>query len=562
MIELKISKLKSQKQFLNIEICVPCNNESTILYTIPNWRPGRYETQNYAKNIRNFNVTNPQNQLLSFQKTTKNTWQINVDNAEFVNISYEYYAWQYDAGGSVVDDNLLYINFINCIGYFEHLQQVGYKLLLPYTHDDKIATSLIYSIENNQVVLLAQNFHELTDSPIIISPNIALASYQVQNTTFNIWLYSEKNDVHPTLLIPKFKLFTKQQFAVFNEFPFQEYHFLVLLLPYFYYHGVEHQSSTVMVMGPSMDFHKPAFELEVLGLASHELYHAWNALSIRPKELSPFNFDNETYFNTGFVIEGVTTFMGDYLLAQSKVIDLQTYIAELNGILTKEIDQEGWKNLSLADASMELWLDGYTKGIQHRKVSIYQRGCLIAFITDILLKQKGASLNALMQEFWTHFGKTKISYTANDYFDLIEKLGNAEISQLISKLVFERVNLLPILDLLLPSIGLKLNTYEPNLLQSWGIKSIIQAGKTIVDQTTSHTLAGEQLCIGDEIFAINNYLVEANLEKHLLNKETVVFHIIRNKKILNIELKPNPDLAILNHEFVIENEGLFGKYVG
>ena len=52
---------------------------------------------------------------------------------------------------------------------------------------------------------------------------------------------------------------------------------------------------------------------DLLGVCSHELYHTWNIKAIRPKEMLPYNYTKENYFRTGFVAEGVTTYMGDLM---------------------------------------------------------------------------------------------------------------------------------------------------------------------------------------------------------------------------------------------------------
>ena len=57
---------------------------------------------------------------------------------------------------------------------------------------------------------------------------------------------------------------------------------------------------------------------ELLGVSSHELYHTWNIKAIRPEEMYPYDYTKENYFKTGFVAEGVTTYMGDLMLHKAK----------------------------------------------------------------------------------------------------------------------------------------------------------------------------------------------------------------------------------------------------
>jgi len=49
---------------------------------------------------------------------------------------------------------------------------------------------------------------------------------------------------------------------------------------------------------------------ELIGVASHELFHCWNVKSIRPIEMMPYDYTKENYSASGYVYEGVTTYYG------------------------------------------------------------------------------------------------------------------------------------------------------------------------------------------------------------------------------------------------------------
>jgi predicted metalloprotease with PDZ domain len=86
---------------------------------LPAWRPGRYELQNFAKNIQAFEAFTKDGISLQTKKTTKDRWFVDAQgNSELV-LKYKYYADQTDAGGSYVDKSLLYVNPINCCVYVE-----------------------------------------------------------------------------------------------------------------------------------------------------------------------------------------------------------------------------------------------------------------------------------------------------------------------------------------------------------------------------------------------------------------------------------------------------------
>ena len=75
---------------------------------LPIWRPGRYQVQNFAKNIAT--VLSSQGLVV---KSDLSTWTLAVGELKPITLSYRYHADQPDAGGSWVDDSMVYINFVN-----------------------------------------------------------------------------------------------------------------------------------------------------------------------------------------------------------------------------------------------------------------------------------------------------------------------------------------------------------------------------------------------------------------------------------------------------------------
>ena len=114
----------------------------------------------------------------------------------------------------------------------------------------------------------------------------------------------------------------------------------------------------------------------LLHICSHELYHTWNIKAIRPVEMFPYDYTKENYFRTGYVAEGVTTYMGDLMLHKAKVTTWEEFKKTQNQNLERHLMNYGRMNLSVADSGFDSWLDGYKLGSPNRKVSIYADGAL------------------------------------------------------------------------------------------------------------------------------------------------------------------------------------------
>jgi predicted metalloprotease with PDZ domain len=408
-----LSYHQPQKHYIDIQVVIENIDTSAIEVQLPAWRPGRYEMANFAKNMTKLTASTLQGEKLEVIKLTKDRWNIFTKHSSTVTLNYSYYAQQMDAGSSWLDENQLYINFINCMVYVEGRLQEECFVRLHIPNDYEIACGLA---QVDKHILYAKNYYQLVDSPMIASHTLTHKTYQVASTTFHIWVQGETQFLDWPQIVSDFKKFSAVQIDMMGGFPCEHYHFLFHWLPYQHYHGVEHQNSTVITLGPSSQ--AATLYSEMLGISSHELFHTWNVIRIRPAEMLPYDFTRENYFTTGFVAEGVTTYYGDLFMARAGVFSLEAYFAELSQTLNRHFMSANQTSLSLLESSFDLWLDGYTAGAPGRKASIYHKGALAAFILDLELRQlthDASSLDDVMRHMWQHFGQKEKGYTLEDY---------------------------------------------------------------------------------------------------------------------------------------------------
>jgi predicted metalloprotease with PDZ domain len=411
-----ISVPEVDTHFIDVTYSISDNEQSEIEIQLPAWRPGRYELQNFAKNIQFIEAIAHTGKKLNIYKITKDRWRIETQGEKQLQIRYTYYAAVQNAGTSYVDDNYWYLNFINFCFYTEGRIQESCSVTLDLPQDYEIACGLEIIAPHT---LHATNFYELVDCPLLASNTLQHVQYAVKDMLFHVWI---QGNITPDWkrIIDNFTAFSKEQVAMMGEFPEKNYHFLNLILPTPYYHGVEHRNSTMVVLGP--DEATEELYSDLLGVSSHELFHAWNIIRIRPAELLPYDFTKENYFQTCFVAEGCTTYYGDLFLRRAAVFDDTMYLKELHVYMKRHFENHGKSHQSLLESSFDLWLDGYDKGIPNRKVSVYHKGALVALILDLHLRKVSNheySLDTVMQRLWQQFGKPFIGYTLQDYMDIV-----------------------------------------------------------------------------------------------------------------------------------------------
>ena len=508
---------------ITIKATFQASEVDTQIY-LPNWRPGRYQIQNFAKRIKNISAFSQEGKQLGIAKTSKSSWRI-ANQPGQITIVYEYYAFDMDAGNTWLDEEQLYINFVNCCIYTESSLTNKCRINFDLPDNYEIACGLEHTQAHEYT---APDYYRLVDSPMFASDSLRKITYAVNSYKFNLWIQGELPRTDEEL-IHDFKRFTTLQVDLMGGFPCPEYHFLFQCLPYKHYHGVEHRDSTVITIGPSSELSERDKYKDFLGVSSHELFHTWNVIRLRPKEMTPYDFQNENYHKTGFVTEGVTTYYGDLFLAQSGVFNTDEYFNELNIIFQKHF-AGGWENMSVAESSYDLWLDGYEAGIPDRKVSIYTAGALAAWVLDWMIRlqwRNKRSLIDVMRLMWTRHGANQSGYTYEDYQLAVEEtFGNMEVNNPVVKLAYENETLsfghyfdhqingkakhIDILKRLAPSFGLNIDQEYPESHEErvFGFKLI----EGIVVQIANGSPAYKQLSLKDKIVSINGRPIgEANL---------------------------------------------------
>ncbi|WP_192823049.1 M61 family metallopeptidase [Rufibacter sp. LB8] len=521
---------------------------------LPAWRPGRYELQNFAQKLQGFAVLDEDGSPLPFQKETKDRWRVQTQGNEKLEVRYNFYARQMDAGGSWLADDFLYVNPINCLLTADGFEHEPCTLEIEIPEDWQIACGLP---QPEPKTLQAENFDHLVDSPFIASATLQHQMYEEQGIPFHVWFQSECAPDWGQIL-PDFKAFTQEQLALFETFPVADYHFLNIILPYQHYHGVEHLNSTVITLGPSELLMSPGLYKELLGVSCHELFHTWNIKQIRPAEMLPYDFTKENYFRTGYVAEGVTTYYGDYLLARSGVFTAEQYFQELSTTIKRHAVDQGESNLSVADSSFDTWLDGYKSGVPDRKVSIYHKGCIAALVLDLEIRkatQNQKSLDHVMRRMWQDFGQKSVGYREADYQRLCEDVAGISLEDYFQEMIFGTVSfekwLVPALDY----VGCTLEKTPAVLIYESMYGFRLAPGSHGVSYVSPNSPAAAVLSVEDELVALNGRKLENNNLLSLLKNQTEVeFTLFRQKKLLTVILQPDGQIHLPQYK-VSKNPG-------
>jgi predicted metalloprotease with PDZ domain len=362
---------------------------------LPVWRPGRYERGDFGQYVRDM-AQKTDGGWTALPQTELHRWNcLKTDTA--VEVRFRFTAAQLNAGSTWADDALLYVNPVNCLPYHPDLAESSVEIHLPdVPHTWSLATALPHMADSDDgLYLSARGTQELMDSPWIAAPPSDLwhGEYEVDGHTFHVHVWGGRH-YDEAAFMEAHRKFTEAQMTVFGWLPVPQYHFLYLFPDFPARHGVEHEASTVIAWGPAdgltHDDGQPSPGMEeVIDIASHELVHTWNVKRLRPAEWMPYDFSQACPSRLGYVAEGVTTYLGDLFLLEAEVISMEGWLARFEKLLTRHLWNPGRLETSVADSSVQTWLDGYAVGVPHRRGNIYVEGAVLAFLCDVALNRAG-----------------------------------------------------------------------------------------------------------------------------------------------------------------------------
>ncbi len=563
MIHISLSTPHIHRKMVKVRVSFSHSEENQIVQ-LSSWRPGRYEMGNFAKNISHVQAFDSSNENIELRKIEKDKWCIACNSNEQITFEYFYCAAELNAGSTYVNSQMLYVNPVNCIPFLPGRTDEKYtvEILDSYAH---LSCGLPH--EGNK--LFAQNFDELADSPFVASRNIEVLSQEVNGVTFLANIFGITN-----LNFERFwndvRIYTQLQLNIFGEFPVSKYRYLLHFTPYFMHHGVEHVTSTVIVMGDGENFDREDKYNEMLAICSHELFHTWNVKTLRPVEMMPYDFTKENYTQLGYVDEGVTTYYGDLCLRRSGIWNNDLWKTSLEKWLNTHHRNYGRFSYSVADSSIDTWLDGYTPGVPWRKVSIYNEGALLSMILDIELiaaTNGQKSMDDVMHQMYQQFAKNKIGYSVNDYWQTLEEKGLPNAQEFRKNIAEKAVDYSEYLQNAFNKMGVEL-IWSPSAIATerlFGFSLDIQMGKSKVTSVCMNSAADMGgLWYGDEILEVDGITVDKNVNFLIEATTTTQLLILRNGVQFELTLHSKPELPLIQQSHIAfpQSNALFDYWLG
>lgn len=378
---------------------------------LANWTAGSYMIRDFSRHIMQVQAA-CNGEPLTVQTVDKNTWQLPDVAGEF-RVDYIVYANDLSCRASLLDNERGFFDGA-CLFLYRpdrrdeacHVQFNG----LPASWQIQTTLPALSATE-----FQANNYTELTDHPFELGANIEILTFEAAGIPHRIALSGHYPEFDRARLLADCQKICAYEIDLFGQpAPFNEYLFLLHLGDKIY-GGLEHISSTALhadrrALPPlNMGAEPNAAYTELLGLISHEYFHAWNVKSIKPTRFQPYDLDKETYTEQLWAYEGITSYYDDLILVRSGVIGVENYLNLLANNLTRTQRQGGRAHQTLAQSSFAAWHKYYKQdeNSPNSIVSYYQQGAMAALCLDMQIRAGSLlSLDTVMQQLYARHRTT------------------------------------------------------------------------------------------------------------------------------------------------------------
>ncbi|MDO4998313.1 MAG: PDZ domain-containing protein [Neisseria sp.] len=388
-----------KKHLWHITLSFEHTRNENIELSLANWVPGSYMIRDFCKNIITIEAS-CNGKAKSLTQLNKNRWLADNEQGSW-QICYTVYALDMSVRSSFLDTERGFFDgaclFLRVKNRENETHTLQFENLPSHW---QIATTLPKQ-QADLKQFFASSYAELIDHPVEMG-DLEILSFVADSITHRVALSGHYADFDRQRFCQDLQKICEQELAMFpRPAPFGEYLFLLYLGDNIY-GGLEHISSTALHcdrhslpadgMGEASDAY-----IQLLGLCSHEYFHAWNVKSIKPAAFVPYQLDSESHTEQLWAFEGITSYYDDLFLVRSGVISPERYLKLLAKNFTR-VQQGAGKNVqTLAESSFAAWHKYYKQDENsvNAIVSYYQKGAIAALCLDLTIRQRSQNQYSL-----------------------------------------------------------------------------------------------------------------------------------------------------------------------
>jgi predicted metalloprotease with PDZ domain len=524
--------------------------------------PGRYAIHEFAKNVYSVSATDGTGRPLSILRVDPYGWTVEGHDGT-VRFHYTLFADRADGTYSQFNVAHEHINIPATFAYAPAL--VGRPIALSISVPEKdwqVATQLIPSADGTW---RARDFQYFMDSPIEIAPlreRRWSATGYGRTYVIRFMIHSPDSIADIDRFAAMAERVYQAEVAMWGDIPNYDggtYTFLADYEPFVTGDGMEHRNSASIsssyTLADGMAGH--------IGSLAHELFHSWNVKRLRPRELEPFDFTRANPTPSLWFAEGFTNYYGPLLERRAGVSGVDRYLENLNENVPGVITSTGRQYGSPMEMSLHAPFVDRPHSIDPINWSTfttyYSYGQTIALALDLMLRQRGHTLDDMMRLLWRTHGLNEKPYTTADLHDALAQVSaDAAFADEFFRRSIEGSEL-PDFVPLLAQAGLTLRQVHPESAYLGAIDVAEQDGALILksDPEPGSPLYKAAIGMSDKILSVGGSPVttekawNAALQSMRPGQPTTIrIQSLGKMRAVDITPVPDPELEVVRDEAI------------
>ena len=544
-----LSFLAPQTHYFEVTAVVPTDSRPEVELMMAVWTPGSYLIREYSRHVESVTATGPGGRALAIEKSDKNRWRVATGAAPTVTVKYRVYAREMSVRTNWVEADFAMINgaptFMTLVGGLPRPHEV----VIEPARGWRTSVTSLAPLPGGSHRYRAVDYDELVDSPILIG-NPAVYEFTVDDKKHALANIGEAGVFDGAKAAKDLEAIVREQRRFWGSLPYDRYIIMNVLTAVpgqIAGGGLEHKNSTLLIAGRWATRTRQSY-LAWLELASHEIFHAWNGKRLRPVELGPFDYENENFTRSLWVVEGVTDYYSELLVHRA---GLSTQVEYLDAVSNKieEVQTTPGRNVQSAElASHDAWIKYYRpdENSLNSSVSYYSKGAVLAFVLDAKIRKATAgakSLDDVMRAASQKFSGSR-GYTPDEFRAVAEQVAGSSLASFWDLAIegTAEIDYSEALELM----GLRFRPVAaPRADQparAWlGATTRNDAGRLVVSQVRRDgPAAAAGLNVDDEIIALGDFRVRADQLPQRLDQykpgDQIRLLVARRDQLMTIEL--------------------------
>ncbi|MFG6490537.1 M61 family metallopeptidase [Roseateles sp. BYS78W] len=372
-------------------------------FNLPVWIPGSYLVREFAKHLSGLTARQGSREL-AVEQLDKAGWRVRCTGRAALVLSYDVYAFDASVRTAWLDSQRAFFNPSSLCLRAQGREAEPHRIELARVPKGwHVATAMAERDGGFE----AADYDELVDHPFEIGPHWQ-GEFTAAGVPHRVVVAGAWPSFDGERLLADVQRICEAQIAFWGGAPFERYSFLLWAVDDGH-GGLEHRASTALIcsrreLPTAIEAAAPSDNYaRLLGLFSHEYFHAWNVKRLRPAEFASLDYQRENYTELLWFFEGFTSYYDELFLRRAGLVDAPRYLKLLQASVNGVLAAPGRRVQPLAQASFEAWTKYYRpdENSPNATSNYYAQGALVALCLDLSLRARKSSLDALMQRLWT-----------------------------------------------------------------------------------------------------------------------------------------------------------------